>query len=289
MLVCLPTGAGKTVIFSHLARLAQRQVLVLAHREELLFQAREKLQRALAGEQVVAIERGADRGAREAKVLVCSIRSLHEQRLAAVLRERDVGLVVYDECHHAAAADKRHDGRRCLCPVDGRRCQPIRRATSPLILHSSDIVIVAAAGTAISRRLFMRHFVPLLVFSAFVAAAPAAHAAPFWTTPTIHGYGRIHYLPDSAYRPQADQTYRIVFSVTQDAKAPATVNAALDHVARTVNLYAAAGVPLSHLKFVAIISGGATPHQFIAGAWGEVGFSFFFSYMLYGPNQNSTL
>jgi intracellular sulfur oxidation DsrE/DsrF family protein len=105
----------------------------------------------------------------------------------------------------------------------------------------------------------MRHFVPLLVFSAFVAAAPAAHAAPFWTTPTIHGYGRIHYLPDSAYRPQADQTYRIVFSVTQDAKAPATVNAALDHVARTVNLYAAAGVPLSHLKFVAIISGGATP------------------------------
>jgi len=32
------TGAGKTVIFSHLARLARRQVLVLAHREELLTQ-----------------------------------------------------------------------------------------------------------------------------------------------------------------------------------------------------------------------------------------------------------
>ena len=36
LLVHLPTGAGKTVIFSHLARLARRQVLVLAHREELL-------------------------------------------------------------------------------------------------------------------------------------------------------------------------------------------------------------------------------------------------------------
>ncbi|MGC4093702.1 MAG: DEAD/DEAH box helicase [Polyangiaceae bacterium] len=104
LLVCLPTGAGKTVIFSELARLAQRQVLVLAHREELLLQAREKLQSAL-GEQVVEIERGAARAGEGAKVLVCSIRSLHEQRLAEVLRGRNLGLVVYDECHHAPAED----------------------------------------------------------------------------------------------------------------------------------------------------------------------------------------
>ncbi len=105
MLVCLPTGAGKTVIFSHLAQLARRQVLVLAHREELLSQAREKLQQALRGTHVVALERAAERGPRDAKVLVCSIRSLHEQRLAEVARGRNVGLVIYDECHHAAAED----------------------------------------------------------------------------------------------------------------------------------------------------------------------------------------
>jgi ATP-dependent helicase IRC3 len=105
MLVCLPTGAGKTVIFSHLAQLARRQVLVLAHREELLSQARAKLEHALAGAAVVAVERGAERGAQGAKVLVCSIRSLHEQRLAEVIRARNVGLVIYDECHHAAAED----------------------------------------------------------------------------------------------------------------------------------------------------------------------------------------
>lgn len=105
LLVCLPTGAGKTVIFSRLAQLAQRQVLVLAHREELLFQAREKLQHALGGAEVVAIERGSERGARDAKVLVCSIRSLHEARLAEVMRSRQLGLVIYDECHHAAADD----------------------------------------------------------------------------------------------------------------------------------------------------------------------------------------
>ena len=108
LLVHLPTGAGKTVIFSHLAQLARRQVMVLAHREELLTQARDKLQRALgsaAGANVVAIERGALRAPPDARVLVCSIRSLHEERLAKVLRGRDVGLIVYDECHHAAAED----------------------------------------------------------------------------------------------------------------------------------------------------------------------------------------
>ncbi len=105
MVVCLPTGAGKTVIFSELARLARKQVLVLAHREELLGQARDKLETAMAGEHVVSIERGADRAAADAKVLVCSIRSLHEERLARVLKGRDVGLIIYDECHHAAAED----------------------------------------------------------------------------------------------------------------------------------------------------------------------------------------
>jgi len=105
MVVCLPTGAGKTVIFSHLARLARRQVLVLAHREELLSQAREKLERAMEGAAVVAVEQGARQASGDAKVLVCSIRSLHERRLARVIDKRDFGLVIYDECHHAAAED----------------------------------------------------------------------------------------------------------------------------------------------------------------------------------------
>ncbi len=106
MLVSLPTGAGKTVVFSELARLARRQVLVLAHREELLAQAREKLERALGGtERVVAVEQGARRAPEEARVVVCSIRSLREERLARLIEGRDIGLVIYDECHHAAAED----------------------------------------------------------------------------------------------------------------------------------------------------------------------------------------
>lgn len=107
LLISLPTGAGKTVIFSRLARLARRQVLVLAHREELLEQAREKLVAATGGEVVVAVEQGNRRAPADAKILVCSIRSLHEERLGKVMQGRDIGLVIYDECHHAAAEDNR--------------------------------------------------------------------------------------------------------------------------------------------------------------------------------------
>lgn len=104
MVVCLPTGAGKTVIFAHLAELARKQVLVLAHRDELVTQAKEKIARALT-RGTVAIEQGAERAPRDAKVVVSSIRSLHEARLEEVLKDRDFGLVIYDECHHAAADD----------------------------------------------------------------------------------------------------------------------------------------------------------------------------------------
>ena len=107
MLISLPTGAGKTVIFSRLARMARRQVLVLAHREELLEQAREKLVAATGGEVQVAVEQGTRRAPADAKILVCSIRSLHEERLGRVMQGRDIGLVIYDECHHAAAEDNR--------------------------------------------------------------------------------------------------------------------------------------------------------------------------------------
>lgn len=85
-----------------------------------------------------------------------------------------------------------------------------------------------------------------------------AQGAPFWTTPTIHGYGKIHYLPHAAYKPDPAATYKVVFALTAASRMTNAVNPALDHVARTVNIYVAAGVPLDHLKFVAVAYGPAT-------------------------------
>jgi intracellular sulfur oxidation DsrE/DsrF family protein len=98
----------------------------------------------------------------------------------------------------------------------------------------------------------------LVLASVSFGARAAQHPDDFWTTPAIAGYGRMHPLPQAAYKPDPGQTYRIVFALTAAPKSPGDVNPALERVARTVNLYVASGVPLSHLKFVAVAYGPAT-------------------------------
>ena len=100
----------------------------------------------------------------------------------------------------------------------------------------------------------------VLTFSATNVFAQQYVSEPnFWSTPTIQGYGKIHMFPHAEFRPNKSETYNIVFSITKGVEKPDKVNTSLDHVARTLNLYVAAGVPLSHLHFVAIAYGDATP------------------------------
>ncbi|HEV2681914.1 MAG TPA: DsrE family protein [Rhodanobacter sp.] len=97
----------------------------------------------------------------------------------------------------------------------------------------------------------------LIALSLLPAAAIAADG--FWQTPTIAGAGRIHALPQAAYQPDRNASYKVVFGLTKAGDKPTEVSPSLDRVARTVNLYVSAGVPLDHLKFVAIAYGPATP------------------------------
>src|SRR5947199_10386687 len=73
VIVSLPTGTGKTVVFAHFPNVLKMKtrLLVLAHREELLLQARDKF-RSIDPDSQVAIEQAGARAGAEAKVVLAS-------------------------------------------------------------------------------------------------------------------------------------------------------------------------------------------------------------------------
>jgi superfamily II DNA or RNA helicase len=100
----LPTGAGKTVVFSHLAEEylkanPGKRVLVLSHTDELVGQAATKMTQ-VAPHRTVGIVK-AERNEVHAQVISASVQSLRAAGRRAKLR--GVGLVIVDECHHAVA------------------------------------------------------------------------------------------------------------------------------------------------------------------------------------------
>lgn len=103
-LIVLPTGTGKTTVFSVAAqRFVQsrsERVLVLADREELLDQARKRLE--LFGVDA-RIEQGS-RSAGAARVVVASVATM-VRRLDKWLPDA-FGLIIEDECQHSPAASR---------------------------------------------------------------------------------------------------------------------------------------------------------------------------------------
>lgn len=118
--IVLPTGAGKTVVFSSLIKEFRsapvsygeeyqpgHRVMVLVHRDELADQAMAKIH-AVAPHLTVGKVKAHTRQV-YADVMVCSVQTLargsalREIQFAASPAGQGVGLIITDECHHAAA------------------------------------------------------------------------------------------------------------------------------------------------------------------------------------------
>ena len=100
-MVVLPTGAGKTVIFSELIKDRNLKTLVIAHRIELLEQAKNKLETA-APEMSVGIFCG-DEKCHDKQVTIASIQSASRPKALEILKSEGYQLLIIDEAHHAAA------------------------------------------------------------------------------------------------------------------------------------------------------------------------------------------
>ena len=103
-LIALPTGTGKTVIFSHLARQRGGRTLILAHRDELIRQAADKI-RMVDPTALVGIVK-ADEDEHQRAIVVASVQTLaRPRRLPRLCASYDT--IVVDEAHHAAAQSYR--------------------------------------------------------------------------------------------------------------------------------------------------------------------------------------
>ncbi len=99
-LLCAPTGAGKTVMFSYVSKNAaarQQRVLILAHRKELIRQASSKLLDNDVPHGVIAPGFTPS----DDLVQVASVQTL--QRRLKDPRYKAPNLIVIDEAHHAVA------------------------------------------------------------------------------------------------------------------------------------------------------------------------------------------
>ncbi len=108
-LIVMPTGTGKTVVFSQLPGILNKlgltgQILVLAHRKELIQQAADKLQHWNPGASI-GVEQAENISDPDADIVVASVPTIgrrDSKRLLKFVPER-FAAVVCDEAHHSTA------------------------------------------------------------------------------------------------------------------------------------------------------------------------------------------
>ena len=100
LLVSLPTGTGKTIVFCELVKQYGKPALILAHRDELISQAKNKLLNVHPDADIGIVK--AEHNETEHDITIASVQTIARKQRLQQLRP-DIGLIITDECHHAAA------------------------------------------------------------------------------------------------------------------------------------------------------------------------------------------
>jgi len=122
-ILVLPTGAGKTVCFSYIAHsagLKGNRVIILVHRQELIYQTSEKL-------TMFGIEHGVispEFEHTDYPVQIAMVQTLsRDTRLSKTVKPN---LLIVDECHHSNATNYKKIVDWAECPVIGVTATPCR-------------------------------------------------------------------------------------------------------------------------------------------------------------------
>ena len=100
-LISLPTGTGKTVLFSALAKKMNRKTLILAHREELLKQAIEKIEMICPDASTGIVQ--AELNDLDAQIVAGSVQTVSREKRLEQIKQQGFSLIIIDEAHHATA------------------------------------------------------------------------------------------------------------------------------------------------------------------------------------------
>jgi superfamily II DNA or RNA helicase/HKD family nuclease len=99
-MVVMATGLGKTYLAAFFARNFDK-ILFIAHREEILHQAKQSFQRVLPNKTFGMYDGKTKEG--QADIIFASIFTLSMKKHLEVFRQNEFDLIVIDEFHHAAA------------------------------------------------------------------------------------------------------------------------------------------------------------------------------------------
>ncbi len=98
-LVALPTGCGKTLLFGALAKELDTRTIIIAHREELITQAKDKILLIWPEADVGIVK--ADQNEIDHQIVIASTQTASRPKRLAELQQQDFQLMIADECHHS--------------------------------------------------------------------------------------------------------------------------------------------------------------------------------------------